>query len=211
LELRGNSNCSAAELALLPTPGWPAFAGTRFASPPWPVYVQTASVLSASVTVEISSSRRNLSECLEAPFPAGDADAEACALPPELLARVDENLWCRAVNDNPDLPIDLSAALLFQTPAATEIQRRLAHLESAAFPSPPTWLPALTAMVDALFRHLVETLAMRPPEAGLSAPPHVIDVLNRLAGTLAALSEENAAGSTTRAGCPPGRDACASS
>jgi hypothetical protein len=124
------------------------------------------------------------------PLSTRDADEDACGLPPELLARIDENLWCRAVNDNQDLPIDLSGALLFQATATVDIQRRLALLESAALTSaPPPWLPALTAFADALFRDLVETLATRPPEAGLSPPAHVTEILERFAATLASLSE----------------------
>jgi hypothetical protein len=128
-----------------------------------------------------------------------------------LLVRVDENLACHAVNDNLDLPIDLSGALLFQTSEAIELQRRLDQLQADTASPAPAWLPSLQALSDALFRHLVETLALRPPEAGLTPPSHVTDVLARLADVVAAVGANDLAHSPTAAGRPAGTNTCASS
>jgi hypothetical protein len=115
--------------------------------------------------------------------------ASSCAsvdLPRELLDRLDENLSCRALTDNPDLKIDLSGALLHQLPATAEIHRCLAQLESEHLP----WVPPLAATVDALFRHLVALEATRMPGPdGLSAPTHHVEVLERLASAVSSLLE----------------------
>jgi hypothetical protein len=113
----------------------------------------------------------------------------------ELLQRVDENLWCRAINDNPAHEIDLSGALLFQVPAVAEIHRHLSRWESSpAETAPARWQPSVTRMIDALFEHLVETEAVRPAEAGLAPPAHVIRLLERVAAMLATLDQTASTG-----------------
>jgi hypothetical protein len=56
-------------------------------------------------------------------------------------------------------------------------------------------------MVDALFEHLVEMAATRPPEAPLAPPAHVTDLLQRVAAMLADLCK--AAHSDRLAGVAP--------
>lgn len=106
-------------------------------------------------------------------------------LPRELAARIDENLFCRALSDNPDLGLDLSGALLHQLPASIALQRTLADLEAEGL----SWVPPLTAMVDSLFRHFVAIEAARPPdERGLAAPPHAVETIERLAAAVSSLA-----------------------
>lgn len=106
-------------------------------------------------------------------------------LPGELAARIDENLFCRGLSDNPDLGLDLSGALLHQLPASIALQRTLADLEAEGL----SWVPPLTAMVDSLFRHFVAIEAARPPdERGLAAPPHAVETIERLAAAVSSLA-----------------------
>jgi hypothetical protein len=107
-------------------------------------------------------------------------------LPPELLNRLDENLSCRALADNPGLDIDLSGALLFQLPATAEIQRCLAQLESERLP----WASPLAATVDSLFKHCVAAEAARAPGSrDLSPPAHLLELLERFAAAMSSLAE----------------------
>lgn len=104
-----------------------------------------------------------------------------------LLARVDENLTCRPLVDNDAHGIDTSKPLLHQLPSATELQTHLAALEAANLP----WMPPLLAMVDALFRHLVSTLAVCPPgDRDAALPVDVIAVLDHLAALTASLAAQ---------------------
>jgi hypothetical protein len=115
---------------------------------------------------------------------AAGVSEDAVHLPPELLQRLDENLSCRALADNPGLNIDLSGSLICQLPATSEIQRCLERLESERLP----WVPPLVATVDALFKHCVDVQGMnRPGSRDLAPSPHVVEVLERLAAALSSL------------------------
>jgi hypothetical protein len=107
-------------------------------------------------------------------------------LPQELLDRLDENLSCRGLIDNPALSIDIPGTLLFQLPATVEIQRCLAQLESTHLP----WVPPLAATVDALLRHFVDLQASRAPGSrDVAASSHLVEVLERLAAAVSSLVE----------------------
>ena len=102
-----------------------------------------------------------------------------------LLARLDENLSCRGLIDDEGARPELSRALLWQLPAAAEIRRRLDQLEQ----DPPPWLPAFTAMVDAVFRQLTTADASRPSDARTPGPSEdAVDLLDRLAAALSSLT-----------------------
>jgi len=120
--------------------------------------------------------------------PLGEAfmdDRGQDAAPQALFARVDENLSCHALTDTPELGLDLSGALLHQLPSAIELHRTLADLEAEDQP----FVAPLTAMVDSLFRHFVAIEAARPPgPQGLAAPPHAVEVIERLAAAVSSLA-----------------------
>jgi len=112
-------------------------------------------------------------------------DAEP--LPSELLDRLDENLSCRALTDNPGLHIDLSGSLIFQLPATVEIQQSIERLQSEDLP----WVPPLVAAVDALFKHCVSVQSGKTRESRDLAPPaHMVEVLERLAAALSSLAAQ---------------------
>ncbi len=110
-------------------------------------------------------------------------------LPHELLTRLDENISCRAVNDNQDVSIDRSGGLLGQLPATADIHRCLARLDSRQLP----WVPPLMALVDALFGHLVRTLDAPSSQDGPSARAEAADLVDRLAAFLGSLTEHTVA------------------
>jgi hypothetical protein len=115
------------------------------------------------------------------------SNEDAEPLPSELLDRLDENLSCRALADNPRLKINLSGSLIFQLAATAEIQRCLERLESERLP----WVPPLVATVDALFKHCVAVQgANAQGSRDLSPPIHMVEVLERLAAALSSLAAQ---------------------
>jgi hypothetical protein len=117
------------------------------------------------------------------------ADDVADALTPGFLDRVDENLVCRPINDNRDLPLDLAGALLFQLPATIALRQGLAKLESTALP----WVAPLTALVDTLFTQMVNTAATNAPTPqGIAAPASVLETIERVAALVSSLVDREA-------------------
>jgi hypothetical protein len=105
----------------------------------------------------------------------------------ELLDRLDENLSCRALTDNPGLHIDLSGSLIFQLLATAEIQKSIERLQSEDLP----WVPPLVATVDALFKHCVSVQSGKTRGSRAMAPPaHMVEVLERLAAALSSLAAQ---------------------
>jgi hypothetical protein len=121
--------------------------------------------------------------------PATRSDTNDAARPSSeiegLLARLDETLACRGLIDDERAEPELSRTLLGQLPAAAEIRRRLEALEQEALP----WVPAFSALVDSVFRHLTASDASRTPDARALAPSaEAVDVLDRLATALSSLA-----------------------
>jgi hypothetical protein len=129
----------------------------------------------------------------ELPGRAATNDELDDRLDAELLRRVDENLSCRAMTDNPALGLDLSGALLFQLPATAALQRALTQLETDE-----PWAPALTAAADALFEHCVALQANTSIAPGLAAPPHVADLIEKFGAAVSSLTAN--ARATVRSG-----------
>jgi len=101
------------------------------------------------------------------------AQRDTC-VPSGLLDRMDENLTCRRLLDNASLDIDLARTLLSQLAATSEIEQALASLEAEDHP----WAPPLSALVDAVFEHLVgkEPGQRRAPHDASGPDPSVLTV-----------------------------------
>ena len=77
-----------------------------------------------------------------------------------------------------------SASHLSRLPASVEIRRCLAELEAKHVP----WAAPLAAAVDAVFTHAVAMESTRPaPTDDVSAPPHLVEVIERLSAAVSTL------------------------
>jgi hypothetical protein len=106
----------------------------------------------------------------------------------QLLARVDENLWCRPLLDNPLLGMDVSSPLLFQLQPAIDINRRLSELEEL---DGAEGIASLSGCLNDLFARLVSVLAFQPLDAAgrSTVPPRFVEILQETAELLATLAD----------------------
>jgi len=102
-----------------------------------------------------------------------------------LLARLDEHTAVDGLIDDERNRGEVSQTLLHQLPASAEIRRRIDQLSFEGFP----WVPPFTAMVDELYRLLIEHDDRRPSDERSFLPSaEAAAVLDRLAVALSSLT-----------------------